>query len=133
MDELKTEFWASALIRRAGIAGAFAGVVRKGDTDAGAVMVKVASLDGKARLYAPARNGEGERIWLDLSAGPLGIWSRTSTRISASGPRTIPIFGWWRSRISWGAISCRSRWIPGPAEGAGLPGRGLRRTRAASL
>jgi hypothetical protein len=72
MDELKTEFWASALIRRAGIAGAFAGVVRKGDTDAGAVMVKVASLDGKARLYAPARNGEGERIWLDLSAGPLG-------------------------------------------------------------
>jgi hypothetical protein len=72
MDELKTDFWASALIRRAAIAGAFAGVVRKGDADAGAVMVKVASLDGKARLYAPARNGEGERIWLDLSAGPLG-------------------------------------------------------------
>lgn len=72
MDELKTDFWASALIRRASIAGAFAGVVRKGDTDAGAVLVKVATLDGKARLYAPARNGEGERIWLDLSAGSLG-------------------------------------------------------------
>lgn len=72
MDELKTEFWASALIRRAQIGGAFAGVVRKGDRDAGAVMVKVATLDGKARLYGPARNGEGDRIWLDLSAGPLG-------------------------------------------------------------
>ena len=72
MDELKTDFWASALIRRAQIGGAFAGVVRKGDTDAGAVMVKVATMNGKARLYAPARNGEGERIWLDLSAGPLG-------------------------------------------------------------
>lgn len=72
MDELKTDFWASALIRRAQIGGAFAGVVRKGDTDAGAVMVKVATMDGKARLYGPARNGEGERIWLDLSAGPLG-------------------------------------------------------------
>lgn len=72
MDELKTEFWASALIRRAEIAGAFAGVVRKGDADAGAVLVKVATLDGKARLYGPARNGEGERIWLDLSAGSLG-------------------------------------------------------------
>jgi hypothetical protein len=70
--ELKTDFWASALIRRAQIAGAFAGVVRKGDTDAGAVLVKVATLDGRARLYAPARNGEGERIWLDLSAGALG-------------------------------------------------------------
>ena len=72
MDELKTDFWASALIRRASGAGAFAGVVRKGDTDAGAVLVKVATLDGKARLYGPARDGEGERIWLDLSAGSLG-------------------------------------------------------------
>ncbi len=72
MDELKTDFWASALIRRAQIAGAFAGIVRKGDKDAGAVLVKVATLDGRARLYAPARNGEGARIWLDLSAGSLG-------------------------------------------------------------
>lgn len=73
MDELKTDFWASALIRRAGIAGAFAGVVRKGDSDAGAVLVKVATLDGRARLYAPARRGEaGERVWVDLSAGALG-------------------------------------------------------------
>ena len=72
MFELKTEVWASALILRASIAGAFAAVGRKGDTDAGAVLVKVATLDGRARLYAPARNGEGERIWLDLSAGPLG-------------------------------------------------------------
>jgi hypothetical protein len=72
MDELKTDFWASALMRRAAIGGAFAGVTRKGDTDAGAVLVKVATMDGKARLYGPARDGQGERIWLDLSAGPLG-------------------------------------------------------------
>ncbi|MCL4716137.1 MAG: DUF1491 family protein [Hyphomonadaceae bacterium] len=72
VQELKTDFWASALIRRAQIGGAFAAVARKGDADAGAVLVKVATLDRKARLYAPARNGEGERIWLDLSAGALG-------------------------------------------------------------
>jgi hypothetical protein len=72
MSELKTEFWASALLRRAAIAGAFGGVVRKGDTDAGAVLVKVATLDGRARLYTPARDGEGERVFLDLSAGTLG-------------------------------------------------------------
>ncbi len=73
MAELKTDFWASALIRRAEIAGAFAGVVRKGDSDAGAVLVKVATLDGRARLYAPARRGEeGARVWVDLSAGSLG-------------------------------------------------------------
>jgi hypothetical protein len=72
MYELKTEVWASALIRRAAIAGAFAAVARKGDVDAGAVLVKVATLDGRARLYAPARNGAGDRVWLDLSAGALG-------------------------------------------------------------
>lgn len=72
MFELKTEFWATALMRRAAIAGAFAGVTRKGDTDAGAVLVKVSTLDGRARLYAPARDGQGERVWLDLSAGTLG-------------------------------------------------------------
>ncbi len=72
MFELKTEVWASALIRRASIAGSFAAVARKGDADAGAVLVKAATLDGRARLYAPARDGAGERMWLDLSAGALG-------------------------------------------------------------
>ena len=70
--ELKTEIWVSALIRRAEIDGAFAAVTRKGDPDAGAVLVKASTLDGRARLYGPARDGEGERIWLDLSAGSLG-------------------------------------------------------------
>lgn len=73
---LRTEIWASALIRRAQSAGAFATVVRKGDADAGASLVKVATLDGRARLYAPAQNGAGERVWLDLSAGPLGTEER---------------------------------------------------------
>ena len=83
MDEFRTDFWASALIRRASIAGAFAGVVKKGDTDAGAVLVKVATLDGRARLYGPARNGEGERIWLDLSAGSLGDLAICATVVTA--------------------------------------------------
>jgi hypothetical protein len=70
--ELKTWIWAQALIRRAEIAGAYATVARQGDSDAGAVLVKVATLDGRARLYAPAQDGAGERIWLDLSSGSLG-------------------------------------------------------------
>ncbi|NDC60400.1 MAG: DUF1491 family protein, partial [Alphaproteobacteria bacterium] len=45
----------------------------RGDADAGAVLVKVATLDGRARLYAPAQNAAGERVWLDLSSGPLGV------------------------------------------------------------
>ena len=72
MVELKTEIWVSALLRRAAIAGAFGAIVRKGDRDGGALLVKVATMDGRARLYAPARAGAGDRIWLDLSAGSLG-------------------------------------------------------------
>ena len=62
---LSTDIWASALIRRAELAGAFAMVVRKGDPRAGAVLVKV--LDrraGTARLYAEATKGDGERVWM---------------------------------------------------------------------
>lgn len=72
LEDLKTWIWAQALVRRAGIGGAFATVARRGDSDAGAVLVKVTPTRGKARLYAPAQNGEGERIWLNLSNGGLG-------------------------------------------------------------
>ncbi len=70
---LRTDIWAGALKRRAEIAGAAAVFVRKGDPDAGAVLVKVATLDGKARLYAPALNGKGETVFIDMSAGKLGV------------------------------------------------------------
>ncbi|MGE3142713.1 MAG: DUF1491 family protein [Hyphomonadaceae bacterium] len=71
--QLKTDIWAAALMRRAQVGAAFATVARKGDPDAGAVLVKVSTLDGKAHLYAPALDGEGQRIYLDLSAGQLGV------------------------------------------------------------
>ena len=63
--ELPTEFWVSALIRRAEQGGAFPAVIRKGDPRAGAVLVKV--LDrraGRFALYAQALRGEGEWVWM---------------------------------------------------------------------
>lgn len=72
MIELKTEIWAQALIRTAQTGGAFATVTRRGDRDGGAVLIKVATLDRRARVYSPARNPEGERVWIDLSSGALG-------------------------------------------------------------
>ena len=66
---LKTSIWVAALLRRASVAGAYGALTRKGDLDAGAVLVKVSSLDGQAMLYLPARNMDGERIW--LPKGPL--------------------------------------------------------------
>lgn len=70
--EMKTDIWVGALIRRVEINGAFATVARRGDPDGGDVLVKVATLDGKARLYGTALAPSGETMFLDLSAGSLG-------------------------------------------------------------
>lgn len=69
--DIPTDFWAQALIRRAGLGGAFATVVRKGDARAGAVLVKVVDRRaGTARLFAEALRGpEGERVWMQPHPG----------------------------------------------------------------
>jgi hypothetical protein len=62
---LSTDIWVTALIRRVEAGGAFATVARKGDPQAGAVLVK--TLDrrsGAARLYAEATRADGERFWM---------------------------------------------------------------------
>lgn len=70
MSGLKTSIWVAALIRRAEVEGAFAALSQKGDGDAGAVLVKVCTLDGSASLYRPIRNMEGERVWLPKGPEP---------------------------------------------------------------
>ena len=68
MSQIKSEIWVQALLRRAEVAGVMGGVVRKGDPDAGAVLVQVALLDGTGYLFVPVRDFEGNRIWMR----PLG-------------------------------------------------------------
>lgn len=72
---LKSHIIVSALLRRAGLAGAAAQVVRKGDADAGAIAVKVfiGRVDGVAlaRLFLPGHDEKGDAVWrepLDAAA-----------------------------------------------------------------
>jgi hypothetical protein len=51
---LKTSIWVAAYLRRCQTAGVFGAVRRRGAEEAGAVFVKVATLDGNAMLYVPA-------------------------------------------------------------------------------
>ena len=51
---LKTSLWVAAYLRRCQTAGVFGAVRRRGAEEAGAVFVKVATLDGNAMLYVPA-------------------------------------------------------------------------------
>ncbi len=60
---LKSAFWVGALTRRAQSGGASAYVARRGDPDAGVVIVKIARLDGTADVYLPSRDMEGARAW----------------------------------------------------------------------
>lgn len=63
---LSTDVWVGALIRRAELGGAFAAVARRGDPQAGTVLVKALNRRANtARLYAEAvRGSEGERVWI---------------------------------------------------------------------
>lgn len=71
MSRLKSKFWVDALVRRADTGLAAAYVIRRGDEDAGAVLVKVVTGGGLAQLYVPARDAEGERIWTRFRPQPV--------------------------------------------------------------
>lgn len=64
---LKSEIWVKAYLRRCQHEGVPAVLVRRGDTDAGAIYVKVSRLDGTAALFGPAPAGleeaREERRW----------------------------------------------------------------------
>jgi hypothetical protein len=51
---LKSNIWVSAYVRRCQTENIFAVVRRHGADDAGAIFVKLALLDGRAMLFAPA-------------------------------------------------------------------------------
>jgi hypothetical protein len=57
---LKAEIWVKAYLRRCQADGAAAVLVRRGDTDAGAIYIKVSRLDGTALLFGPAPAGLDE-------------------------------------------------------------------------
>ena len=68
---LTTGFWVSAYLNRLRLAEIAAYVTAKGDATAGAVIVKVATLDGRARAYQRSFDLAADtRIWVVLAEGP---------------------------------------------------------------
>jgi hypothetical protein len=74
---LKTSIWVAAYLRRCQSEGVFGAVRRRGAEEAGAVFVKVATMDGSAMLYVPAPQtvyDEGrpvERLFTAVSPDPM--------------------------------------------------------------
>ena len=73
---LKSSIWVAAYLRRCQTEGIFGAVRRRGAEEAGAVFVKVATLDGNAMLYVPAPqtvyddSRPIERIFMPISKEP---------------------------------------------------------------
>ena len=53
MMRIATELRVKALLRRCAVGGAAGFVMRRGDAERGALFVKVATLDGRAKLFGP--------------------------------------------------------------------------------
>lgn len=59
---LKAGIWVMAYIRRCQVEGVPGFVVRRGDEDAGAILIRLNRLDGRSHLYAPAPAGFGDEL-----------------------------------------------------------------------
>jgi hypothetical protein len=67
---LTAEFWVGAYLARLRLADIPAYVTAKGDASAGAVLVKVATLDGRARALQRSFDlASGARAWVTLAEG----------------------------------------------------------------
>ncbi len=67
---LTTDFWVGAYLMRLQQENIPAYITRKGDPTAGAVLVKVSTLDGRARAFQRSFDlMSGERAWVVLAEG----------------------------------------------------------------
>lgn len=75
---LKARLWVQALIRRCMTEDIFAAVVRAGDHDAGAVLVKLNRLDaGGCTVFTQIRDRDGQAAWL-RGTGPEPVSEATA-------------------------------------------------------
>jgi len=67
---LTADFWVGAYLARLRLAGVPAYVIARGDATAGAVLVKLARLDGTAHAYQRSWDlATGNRAWVVLAEG----------------------------------------------------------------
>ncbi len=66
---LRAGLWVAAYLARLRHEAIPAFVVARGDEGAGAVLVKSATLDGKATLFQRSYDASGDRVWMTLASG----------------------------------------------------------------
>lgn len=66
---LTSDFWVRAYLRRLQLADIPAFITAKGDATAGAVIVKLNTLDGNAKAFHRSYDMDGNRVWATLAEG----------------------------------------------------------------
>lgn len=69
---LRSDIWVAAYLRRCGVEGVSAVLRRRGAAEAGAILVKVDHLNGRATLYEPAP----QSVAADARAGVERLFAR---------------------------------------------------------
>ena len=77
--KLKTGLWVAALVRTHDVAGISARVVRRGEADSGAVLLKLNRFEQGCAMLSQMRDAEGEAIWYHV----LGPEARTEAACDA--------------------------------------------------
>lgn len=71
MARLTSRFWVDAYLARLRFQDIPAFVVAHGDDTGGAVLVKLSTLDGRAKVFQRSFDlMSGERRWIELNSGP---------------------------------------------------------------
>ena len=70
MSRLTADFWVAAYRARLEALGIPVYIAARGDPTAGAVLVKLATLDGRARLFGRVSRLEGGQVWDVIAEGP---------------------------------------------------------------
>lgn len=66
---LTSDFWVSAYLKRLSMFNIPAFIVAKGDATAGAIVIKLNTLDGNACAYHRTYDLDGNRVWAVLAQG----------------------------------------------------------------
>jgi len=69
MTRLTAEFWVHAYLARLRLADIPVFVTAKGDATAGAVLVKLNTLDGRGQVWQRSFDLDGNRLWVVLEDG----------------------------------------------------------------
>ena len=69
MTRLTAEFWVHAYLARLRLADIPAFLTSKGDKTAGAVLVKLNTLDGSSQVWQRSFDLDGNRVWVVLEDG----------------------------------------------------------------